>query len=128
VSLLGFAIGIMVAVFHICGMMFLFSEKLKMLVRYSIARGPRCFRCFMLILSGPVELLFLADFIASNVCCVVIGMWVSSRLWIFLSIVLFELSVLCGVMFVNCLLKLFAISLCVDFILLLNDIVLLGGV
>ena len=34
-----------------------------------MARGPRCFMCLLLMLSVPVELLFLAALI---VCCVVI--------------------------------------------------------
>ena len=34
-----------------------------------MARGPRCFRCLMLMLSGPVELLFLAALMAWVVCC-----------------------------------------------------------
>jgi len=39
-----------------------------------MVRGPRCFRCLMLMLSGPVELLFLADLMAWVVCCgVMIG-------------------------------------------------------
>lgn len=38
-----------------------------MYVRSVIALGPRCFRCLMLMLSGPVELLFLACLIASIV-------------------------------------------------------------
>lgn len=29
-------------------------------MRYCMARGPRCFRCRMFMLSGPVELFVLA--------------------------------------------------------------------
>ena len=43
-------------------------ERLKISVRYSIARGPKCLRCFLLMLSGPVELLFLLFRIASEIC------------------------------------------------------------
>ena len=39
--------------------MFLFIDVLYMLVSYASPSGPMCLRCLMLILSGPVELLFL---------------------------------------------------------------------
>ena len=60
--------------------------------------GPRCFKCLMFSPSGPVELVFLVDLRAAEVCAIVIFMGVvgsdSIFLWIF---------VLCLVMFVNCL-------------------------
>lgn len=56
--------------------------------------GPRCFRCCMLILSGPVDLLFLAVFIASIVCCAVMCFVVVVRFVISLLIFLYELCVL----------------------------------
>ena len=37
-----------------------------------MAFSPRCFRCCILILSGPVDLLFSASFIALRVSAVVI--------------------------------------------------------
>ena len=58
-SLLGLRMGMMFANFHMCGMVFVFSARVNVCVRYRSASGPRCFRCRMLILSGPVELLFL---------------------------------------------------------------------
>ena len=57
-SLLGFGMGIMLANFHVCAMMVLFNAMLYILVRYVSPRGPMCFRCLVLNLSGPVELLF----------------------------------------------------------------------
>ena len=39
-----------------------------------MARGPRCFRCLIFTLSGPVELLFLVSFMA----CVV--WWLEMRM------------------------------------------------
>ena len=56
--------------------------------------GPRCFRCCMLILSGPVDLLFLAVFIAFIVCCAVMCFVVVVRFVISLLIFLYELCVL----------------------------------
>jgi hypothetical protein len=45
VSLLGLGMGIILASFHVCGMMLLFIAMLYILVRYVIALGPRCFKC-----------------------------------------------------------------------------------
>ena len=49
----------MFAIFHVRGMMLLFSDVLYMLVRYASSSGPMCLRCLMLTLSSPVEFLFL---------------------------------------------------------------------
>ena len=57
--MLGLGIGTTFAVFQLWGIVFVFRAVLKICVRYESARVPRFFRCFMLILSGPVELLFL---------------------------------------------------------------------
>ena len=50
--------------------------------------GPRCFKCLMFSPSGPVELVFLVDLSAAEVCAIVIFMAVvgsdSIFLWIFL--------------------------------------------
>ena len=50
--------------------------------------GPRCFKCLMFSPSGPVELVFLVDLRAAEVCAIVIFMGVvgsdSIFLWIFL--------------------------------------------
>ena len=35
-----------------------------------MTRGPRCFRCLIFTLSGPVELLFLVSF---GLYCLVVG-------------------------------------------------------
>ena len=61
-SLLGFGLGIMLANFHLRGIMFLLRAVLNILVS---PRGPMCFRCLIFNLSGPCELLFLLCFIAS---------------------------------------------------------------
>ena len=47
------------------------SAALYMFVRYFSPSLPMCLRCFMLMLSGPVELLFLLLFIAAWTCSVV---------------------------------------------------------
>ena len=72
VSLFGLGIGIMLANFHIWGIMFLLRTAVYMLVRKVSPRGPMCFRCLMLRLSGPTELLFL-------LCCIASWTWVVVR-------------------------------------------------
>ena len=52
--------------FHIAGVRQVVSERLKMVVMYSIALGPRCFKWKMLSLSGPKALLFLQLFITRS--------------------------------------------------------------
>ena len=47
------------------------SAALYMFVRYFSPSLPMCLRCFMLMLSGPVELLFLLLLIAAWTCSVV---------------------------------------------------------
>lgn len=73
-GLFGLRIGTILASFQICGIVFVFSELLYSFVRYVVASGPRCFRCFMLMLSAPVELLFLLALIAAVTCSGVIAM------------------------------------------------------
>ena len=53
-SLFGLGIGIMLANFHMWGIMFLLRAAVYMLVRKVSPRGPMCFRCLMLRLSGVV--------------------------------------------------------------------------
>ena len=71
-SLFGLGIGIMLANFHMWGIMFLLRAVVYMLVRKVSPRGPMCFRCLMLRLSGPTELLFL-------LCCIASWTWVVVR-------------------------------------------------
>ena len=55
-SLSGFSIGMMLASFHMCGMMLVLRARLKVLVRYVRPSGPMCLRCLMLMPStgaGP---------------------------------------------------------------------------
>ena len=49
---------------HIAGIRQVVAERLKRVVMYWIALGPRCFKCKMLSLSGPKALLFLQLLIA----------------------------------------------------------------
>ena len=58
-SLLGLGTGMMLANFHTCGILLALSAALYMFVRYFSQSLPICLRCFMLMLSSPVELLFL---------------------------------------------------------------------
>ena len=64
-SLLGLGIGMMLANFHTGGILLSLSAALYMFVRYFSPSLPMCLRCFMLLLSGPVELLFLLLLIAA---------------------------------------------------------------
>ena len=64
-SLLGFGMGTMLTNFHMCGIMLVLRAVFNMLVRNASQRGPMCFRCLMISLSRPCELLFLLCFIAS---------------------------------------------------------------
>ena len=71
-SLFGLGIVIMLANFHMWGIMFLLRAVVYMLVRKVGPRGPMCFKCLMLRLSGPTELLFL-------LCCIASWTWVVVR-------------------------------------------------
>ena len=86
--------------------MFLLRAVLNILVRNASPREPMCFRCLIFNLSGPCELLFLLCFIASWTCKVVSVMLYPCMFCVVNGSVCF---VCC--MFVNCLLKQFAICL-----------------
>ena len=62
----------------------MFSAVLYMFVRCCMAIGPKCLRCRMFMLSGPVELLFLDFLSASVVCSVVMLMCVVCSLFMVL--------------------------------------------
>ena len=89
--------GMMFACFHICGMMFLLRARLNVSVRNCMAVGPRCFRWWMFMLSGPRELLFLLFRMALMVSCGVMMCSVVGSLWINLLMVRWSLDVLCVV-------------------------------
>ena len=82
------------AVFHIVGMMFLLRDRLNVFVRYRMATGPRYLRRLMFILSGQVKL-FIVTFIAVIVWCVVSSFGVFGSLFIIRINFLFLLCVLC---------------------------------
>ena len=71
ISLLGLGTGMMLANFHTCGILLSLSAALYMFVGYFSPSLPMCLRCFMLMLCGPVELLFLLPLIAAWTCSVV---------------------------------------------------------
>ena len=93
----------------------------NMLVRNASPRGYMCFRCLMVSMSGPCELLFLLCCIASWICVVVSVMLYPCIVCVAL---LMDMAVLCVVacftVFVNCLIKQFSICLGIVVILLLN--------
>ena len=128
-SSLGFGMGTMFANFHMCSNMLMLRALFNMLVRNASQRGPMCFRCLMFNLSGPCELLFSLCFIASWTCVVVSVMLYHCVLCVALLVYLFVLCVACLTVFVNCLLKQFAMCLGVVAILLLNvmDVFGVGG-
>ena len=64
-SLLGLGIGIMLANFYTYAILLFLSAALYMLVRYFSPSLPMCLRCLMLMLSGPVVMLFLLLLIAA---------------------------------------------------------------
>ena len=64
-STVGFGMGTMLTIFHMCGIMLGLRTVFNMLVRNASPRGLMCFRCLTFSLSGPRELLFLLCFIAS---------------------------------------------------------------
>ena len=66
---------------------------LYMFVRYFSPSLPMCLGCFMLMLSGPVELWFLLLLIAAWICSIVMCIWVGCSLSIFLVIFLFVVLV-----------------------------------
>ena len=92
-SLFCLCIGMIFAVFHRCGMSFLFIAFMYMFVRYVIASGPRCFRCCMFMLSGPVELFVLLFLIAVIVCVSVMLNVLFWSLCMFLDVMRLVLSV-----------------------------------
>ena len=58
-SLFGLGMGMMFASFQTCDMVLVFSSMFNVCVRYVSTSCHMCFvKCFMLMLSGPVELLF----------------------------------------------------------------------
>ena len=63
--LLGLGTGMMLANFHTCSILLSLSSAVYMFVRYFSPSLPMCLGCFMLMLSGAVELLFLLLLIAA---------------------------------------------------------------
>ena len=98
-SWLGFGMGTMLANFHMCDIMLVLRVVFNMLGKNASPRGPMCFRCLMIHLSGPCELLFLLYFIASWTRVVVLYICI---LCIALLVYLFVLCVACLTVFVNC--------------------------
>ena len=91
----------------------------NMLVRNASPRWTICFRCLMFSLSGPCELLFLQFFCLLDLSC---GEY-NIISWYFMccSVNLYVvLCVACLAVFVNCLVKQFAICVGVVVVLLLN--------
>ena len=128
-SLLGFRMGIMLANFHMCGIMLVLRVVFNMIVRNASPRGPLCFRCQMFNLSGPYELLFLLCFIASGTSVVESVMLYPCMVCVALLMDLFVLCVACLIVFVNCFVKQFAICLGVVDILLFKvmEVFSVGG-
>ena len=58
-ALFGFGMGIIVARFQRCNVVFVLRAVLCLLMRHLMVNGAKCFRCLMLMPSGPMELLFV---------------------------------------------------------------------
>ena len=71
-SLFGFRTLMIVACFQRWKIVLVLWAMLYMSVRYLIASGPKCLRCLMFMLSGPLELLFVL-FEMSDCTCVVVS-------------------------------------------------------
>jgi len=87
-----------------------------------MAVGPKCFRCWIQILSGPVDWLVLLLCIAFDISFSVKRNSVVSRLLTILLVFLLSLSLLCLTMFVNWLLNFWAICCWLLKVLLLKVI------
>ena len=107
-SLLGFGMGTMLANFHMCGIMLVLRAVFNMLVRNASPRGPMCFRCLLDLSCSECDVISLYF-----MCCSVNG----------------SVCLVCLTVFVNCLVKQFAMCLGVVAILLLNvmDVFSVGG-
>src|SRR6476469_9027304 len=71
-----------------------------------MARGPRCFRCLIFMLSGPVEMLFLVSFMACVIWWLEMRMGSQCSFFVCLLTLLFVPLVACFTVFMNsCLLK-----------------------
>lgn len=127
-GLFGLCIGMTLACFHLLGMVFVFMILLYMFVRYVSALGPRCLRCCMFMLSGPVDLFVLESFIAVCVCCVVMFNSVVGKLCICRLMLRLFLCVVYFVGLVNCRVNEFAMSFLFIVILLLKSMAMLSGV
>ena len=57
-DLCGLRMGMILAIFQMLGMVLCWMEWLYMSVSVRMAWGPRCLRCVLDMLSGPVELEF----------------------------------------------------------------------
>src|SRR6478609_4360494 len=90
-----------------------------------MARGPKCFRCLIFTLSGPVQLLFLVSFMACVAWWLEMKMGSQCSFFVCLSTFLFVLLVACFTVFTNCLLK--AVAFCIGVLagVLLNKMFLL---
>ncbi len=91
--MLGLGIGTILASFQIGGMILELRERLYRSVRYRMARGPRCLRWRMQILSGPRDLLDLLFLMADKISVGVSVMFSLGSWCICLSIVLCSLEV-----------------------------------
>ena len=105
-SLLGFGMWTMLVNFHMYGIMLVLRAVFNMLVRNASPRWSMCFRYLMFNLSGPCQLLFLLCFTASWTS-VVVSVTLYPCIFLCCS-VNGSVCLVCLIMFVNCLVKQFA--------------------
>ena len=115
-SLLGFGMGTMLVIFHMYGTMLVLRAVFNMLLRNASPRGPMCFRCLMFSLSGPCNFFIVFFFIWDLIC----GECDFISLYFMCCSFNVPVCLVCLTVFVNCLVKQFAICLGVVVILLLN--------
>ena len=127
-SFSGLRMGMISAVFQVCGITLLLMTFVYSLARCFIACFPRCFRCLLVILSGPEDFLLGAFLIAVLTSVSVIVMSSFIMFLIFLCVFLLCLVVFLTAIPVYCLLKQLAICWFVTATLLLNLILLLSAV
>ena len=60
-ALLGFGMGIMLANFHMCGIVLVLRAVFNMLVRNASPRGPMCFKCLMFSLCQDLVSGYVTD-------------------------------------------------------------------
>ena len=106
------------------GIVLVLNAILYMFVRYRMVSGSKCFMCLIFMSSGPVEVLFVLFEMANCTCVVVNCIYSVGRFLIVWSMCRLVSLVLCRVIFVKCLLKVFDLSMTVMAVLVSRRMIL----